>query len=66
MSMRKFVEKIRNLSENDKIVYKNYFYDNISDLEKSYIPKANLSQEDEIYFAKLYSSIYFDNSSSSV
>ena len=47
----------------DKIVYKNYFYDNISDLEKSYIPKANLSQEDEIYFAKLYSSIYFDNSS---
>lgn len=48
----------------NKIVYKNQFYDNISDLEKSYIPKSSLDKEEEIYFAKLYSSIYFDNSAS--
>lgn len=46
----------------EKIVYKNQFYDNINDLEKSYKPKSSLSYDDEIYFAKLYSSIYFDNS----
>jgi len=46
----------------DKIIYKNQFYDNILDLEKSYIPKTKLEKEEEIYFAKLYSSIYFDNS----
>ena len=46
----------------EKIVYKNQFYDNIADLEKSYKPKNDLTYDDEIYFAKLYSSIYFDNS----
>lgn len=46
----------------DKIVYKNQFYDNISDFENSYIPKTALNKEEEIYFAKIYSSIYFDNS----
>ena len=46
----------------EKIVYKNQFYDNINDLEKSYKPKSTLIYDDEIYFAKLYSSIYFDNS----
>ncbi len=46
----------------DKIIYKNQFYDNISDLEKSYKPKALLDKDQEIYFAKIYSSIYFDNS----
>lgn len=48
----------------EKIIYKNQFYDNILDLETSYKPKNNLSQEEEIYFAKLYTSIYFDNSAS--
>lgn len=47
----------------EKIVYKNQFYDNISDLEKSYLPKTALTKEEEIYFAKLYSEIYFNNSS---
>lgn len=46
----------------DKVTYKNQYYDNLLDLERSYKIKANLTQEDEIYFAKLYSSIYFDNS----
>ena len=46
----------------DKIVYKNQFYDNILDLEKSYKPKTTLDKDQEIYFAKVYSSIYFDNS----
>ena len=45
----------------EKIVYKNQFYDNISDLEKSYKPKSLLTKEDEIFFAKQYSGIYFDN-----
>jgi ribosome biogenesis GTPase A len=46
----------------EKIVYKNQFYDNILDLELSYKPKSALTVEEEIYFAKIYSSIYFDNS----
>ncbi len=46
----------------DKIIYKNQFYDNILDLEKSYKPKIQLDKDQEIYFAKIYSSIYFDNS----
>ncbi len=45
----------------DKIIYKNQFYDNINSLEKSYKPKTSLAKDDEIYFAKLYSGIYFDN-----
>ncbi|MBQ8848420.1 MAG: hypothetical protein IJ003_05695 [Candidatus Gastranaerophilales bacterium] len=48
----------------EKIIYKNQFYDNILDLEKSYKPKDNLSKDDEIFYAKIYSSIYFDNSAS--
>ena len=47
----------------EKILYKNQFYDNILDLENSYKPKATISVEEEIYFAKLYSNIYFTNSS---
>ena len=50
----------------DKIVYKNQYYDNIVDLEKSYKPSVLLSKEDEIYYAKLYSRIYFDNSANEV
>jgi len=46
----------------EKIVYKNQFYDNILDLEASYKPKNNLSIEEEIYFAKAYADIYFNNS----
>ena len=46
----------------EKIVYKNQFYDNILDLENSYKPRNKLSIEEEIAFAKLYASIYFDNS----
>ncbi len=45
----------------EKIVYKNQFYENINNLEKSYKPKTQLTKEDEIYFAKLYSGIYFEN-----
>ncbi len=45
----------------EKIVYKNQFFDNINDLEKTFKPKANLNIDDEIYFAKIYSDIYFDN-----
>lgn len=48
----------------DKIVYKNQYYNNIDDLEMSYKPKAIVAKEDEIYFAKLYSSIFYDNSAS--
>ena len=48
----------------EKIVYKNQFYDNILDLENSYKPKKPLTIEEEIQFAKLYASIYFDNSAS--
>lgn len=50
------------LKANEKIIYKNQFYENMLDLEKSYKPKANLTKEQEIYFAKVYNSIYFDNS----
>jgi len=50
----------------DKIIYKNQYYDNIMDLEKSYKPWVNLSKEDEIYYAKLYSQIYFNNSANEV
>lgn len=46
----------------EKIVYKNQFYDNILDLEASYKPKSSLAVEEEIYFAKAYSNIYFNNS----
>lgn len=48
----------------EKIIYKNQFYGNISDLENSYKTKAQLDKDQEIYFAKIYSSIYFDNSAS--
>lgn len=51
------------LKASEKIVYKNQFYDNILDLEKSYTLKKPLTKEEEIYFGKLYASIYFDNSS---
>lgn len=46
----------------EKIVYKNQFYDNILDLETTYKPKSRLNSEEEIYFAKQYANIYFDNS----
>lgn len=46
----------------DKIAFKNQFFDNINDLEKSYKPKATLDKEQEITYAKHYASIYFDNS----
>ncbi|MBQ4646775.1 MAG: hypothetical protein IJB79_05450 [Candidatus Gastranaerophilales bacterium] len=46
----------------EKIVYKNQFYDNILDLEASYKPKNNLTNEEEISFAKAYADIYFNNS----
>lgn len=49
-----------------EIVYKNQYFDNISDFERSYKPKVELTKEDEIYFAKLYSDIYFNNSSQEV
>ncbi len=45
-----------------KISYQTQYQDNIADLENCYLPKTNLSKEEEIYFAKIYSSIYFDNS----
>ncbi len=45
----------------EKIIYKNQFYENINNLEKSYKPKTQLTKEEEIYFAKLYSGIYFEN-----
>ncbi len=45
-----------------KIVYKNQYYNNINDLELSYKPKSLLTKEDEIFFAKIYSSIFYDNS----
>lgn len=45
----------------EKIFYKNQFYENLFDLERAYKPKKLLSKDDEIYFAKLYSNIYFEN-----
>ena len=50
----------------DKIIYKNQFELNINELKKSYLPEFTLSKDDEIYFAKLYSGIYFDNSANEV
>ena len=50
----------------EKIVYKNQYYDIIQDLESTYKTRALLSKEEEIYFAKLYSRIYFDNSAQEV
>ncbi len=38
------------------------FEDSIADLKQSYKPKAVLSAEDEIYFAKQYANIYFNAS----
>ncbi len=46
----------------EKIIYKNQFYDNMLDLETSFKPKAVLNLDEEIYFAKQYSNIYFLNS----
>ncbi len=45
-----------------RITNVNQFADNIEDLKKSYEPKAYIKKEDEIFYAKIYSSIYFDNS----
>ena len=47
----------------DKIINKNQYLSIIQDLEKSNLPAFGLSREDEIFFAKLYSSIFYDNSS---
>ena len=49
---------------NQKIVNTNKFQKNIENLEKSYKPKSQLTKDEEIYFAKMYSNIYFDNSAS--
>ncbi len=46
----------------EKIVYKNQYYDNINDLELCYLPKSKMQRDDEIFFAKAYASIFFDNS----
>ncbi len=45
-----------------KITQKINYEDILSDLEKSYSPKAQLNKEDEIFFAKSYSNIYFNAS----
>ena len=50
----------------EKITYKNQFYDNILDLEKSYKPKAMLDAESEINYAKNYADIYFNNNAAEV
>ena len=47
-----------------KITDKNKYSPSILDLERSYEPKIPLIKDDEIYFAKAYSSIFFDNSAS--
>lgn len=47
---------------NERIVFRTRFEDNFQDLERSYKPKFELSKDEEIYFAKIYSSIHFDNS----
>lgn len=44
-----------------KIADTNQYQDLALDLKRSYEPNAYLTKEDEIYYAKLYSSIYFDN-----
>jgi len=49
------------LKAQEKIFYKNQFYENLFDLDKAYKPKKTLTKEEEIYFAKLYSNIYFAN-----
>ena len=46
----------------EKIIYKNQYFANLNDLERSYQPKATLNNDDEIFFAKIYASIFFDNS----
>ena len=49
------------LKAQEKIFYKNQFYENLFNLDKAYKPKKTLTKEEEIYFAKLYSNIYFAN-----
>lgn len=46
----------------DKIKHKDYLKEQIADLKKSYLPAFVLDKNEEIYLAKAYSSIYFDNS----
>lgn len=45
----------------EKVFYKNQFYENLYNLEKAYKPKYSLTKDQEIYFAKMYSNIFFEN-----
>ena len=62
LNLAKICYKIGFFSLAQKIVYKNQYFDNINDLELSYLPKSKMNRDDEIFFAKIYSSIFFDNS----
>ena len=46
----------------EKIRHKKYIQDTIDDLKKCYLPSFSLDKNQEIYLAKAYSSIHYDNS----
>ena len=66
LNLAKVFYEIGFFSLGDKIIEKisdrEKYSNNIQDLKKCYKPKVKLTKEEEIYFAKLYSSIFFDNS----
>ena len=46
----------------EKIRHKKYIQDTIDDLKKCYLPSFSLDKNQEIYLAKAYSAIHYDNS----
>ena len=50
----------------EKIKYKKFVQDTIDDLRKCYLPSFALDKNQEIYLAKAYSSIHYDNSAQEI
>ncbi len=50
----------------DKIKYKKFIQGTIDDLKKCYLPSFILDKNEEIYLAKAYSAIHYDNSAQEI
>ena len=50
----------------EKIKHKKFVQDTIDDLKKCYLPSFTLDKNEEIYLAKAYSSIHYDNSAQEI
>lgn len=50
----------------EKIKHKKFVQDTIDDLKRCYLPSFTLDKNEEIYLAKAYSSIHYDNSAQEI